>query len=340
MARTIVIGDIHACWNELQDLFAAVGLTDDDVVVSVGDLVDRGPDPSAVVRWFRERQNAIVVCGNHERKHVRKTMSYSQDITRLQLGPSYADHVAWMATLPYSWESDELVVVHAALIPGVPLAETPDDVLCGTTSGTERLEKRLGGRWWHELYDDPKPVVFGHHVVGPEPLIRDGRVFGIDTGACHGMRLTALVLPTFELVSVPARADHWRATKRAWQVPVLRERPWGGMAFEQLERKAADLAHGADADAIGFLDEVRGWATRLRTAIPALTLAADAEIARLVEQHGDDFARVAATHPASSTLLRRRAGRLSDDHLGCSGPDDVLRLARQLGVTLDVPGAP
>ena len=43
LPRTIIVGDIHGCYGELLDLCAAVGLNDDDTLVSVGDLVDRGP---------------------------------------------------------------------------------------------------------------------------------------------------------------------------------------------------------------------------------------------------------------------------------------------------------
>ncbi|MDP2309610.1 MAG: metallophosphoesterase [Pseudomonadota bacterium] len=347
MARTLIIGDIHGSWDELQDLFARVGLTDEDVVVSVGDLVDRGPAPGEVVAWFRGRANAVVVCGNHERKHVRGTMSHSQDITRLQLGAGYADAVAWMGTLPYWYETDAVRVVHAALIPGVPLAETPQDILCGTVSGEERLKKRLAaahpegthpegtpGPWWHELYDDPKPVVFGHHVV-EAPIVREGRVYGIDTGCVHGWSLTALVLPSFELVSVPSRGDRWREVRQAWQVPVLRERDWRGMTFEQIEKKLGDLSRGAEADTIAFLDGVRAWIADLRAAIPRLSAALDAQIGPLLVEHGEEgFARAASAHPAGVPLIQRKKGRLSDAHLGCATPGAVYHLAEALGVGL------
>jgi serine/threonine protein phosphatase 1 len=341
MSRTIVIGDIHGCFVELMDLFDRVGLGDDDTVVSVGDLVDRGPDTASVVGWFRARPGAVVVCGNHERKHVRGTLSYSQQIARLQLGPGYADAVAWMGRLPYHHETPEAIVVHAALIPGVPLAETPEDVLCGSAAGERKLEALLGGRRWHEVYEGDEPVVFGHHVVGPEPLVVRDRVYGIDTGACHGLRLTALVLPSFELVSVPARADHWPQVMRAWQVPVLRERDWASMPFEQIERKARELAReGEEGDVVQarqYLDGVLAWAAAVRAEIPALTERVDAEIARLREAHGPDadaFGRAAAAHPAGSTLLRRAAGKLGASSLGCARPADVLALAERLGVAL------
>lgn len=75
MGRTIIIGDIHGCFGELLELLDKVDLRPDDLLVSVGDLVDRGPAPGEVIRLFRERPNSAVVMGNHERKHVRGIFS-------------------------------------------------------------------------------------------------------------------------------------------------------------------------------------------------------------------------------------------------------------------------
>ena len=222
MQKTLIIGDIHGCHAELLELLAKAGIGDEDLVVSVGDLVDRGPEPGEVVDWFRARENSVVICGNHERKHVRGVLSYSQQITRLQIGARYEEQVRWMAGLPYHWEREDVRVVHWGLFPGVPLAEVPEDVRAGTASGDARLKERFGEGPWYEHYQDDVPVVFGHAVVGPEPLVIRDRIFGIDTGACHGMRLTGLLLPELKLISVPARRDHWAEVRNAWQAPVLR----------------------------------------------------------------------------------------------------------------------
>ena len=181
----LIIGDIHGCYAELLALLDVAGVGDDEVVVSVGDLVDRGPEPGAVVDFFRGRPGAVALCGNHERKHVRGVLSYSQQVTAAQLGDGYADAVAWMATLPYHLETEAVRVVHWGLYPGVPLADVPEDVRAGTTSGDGRLRARYGDRPWYELYDDPTPVAFGHAIMGAEPLVIDDRIFGLDTGACH-----------------------------------------------------------------------------------------------------------------------------------------------------------
>jgi len=331
--KTLIIGDIHGCHRELLDLCDRAAIGEDDLVVSVGDLVDRGPDPGAVIDFFRGRKNAVVICGNHERKHVRGVFSYSQQVTREQLGPGrYADDVRWMASLPYHWERPDVRVVHFGLYPGVPLADVPEEVRAGTTAGEERLAKRFGDRPWWDFYEDETPVVFGHAVIGPEPLVVRERVFGIDTGACHGMRLTGLVLPDRRLVSVPAREDYWARVRQQWQGAVRRALPWSTMTFEQIDKKLRGLADGELAGQ--GLAEVATWAAGLRAAIPDLRARLDAEVARLVEASGADFGRAAAAHPAASWLQRRRAGRLSDQHLGCGSPAQLTALARALGVTL------
>ena len=197
MARTVIVGDIHGCYEELVELLEVAGVRDEDLLISVGDVVDRGPRPLEVIELFRARARSLVLMGNHERKHVREVFSYAQQITRLQLGARYAECVAWMRTLPYYHETPEVRVVHAAMVPGVPLADQDEDVLAGTTSGEHKLAAQLGGGYWHERYHDATPIVFGHHVVGRDPLVTPNRVYGIDTGACHGGRLTALSVPDF-----------------------------------------------------------------------------------------------------------------------------------------------
>jgi serine/threonine protein phosphatase 1 len=200
VSRTVV-GDVHGCFDELSELLDAAELRPDDLLVAAGDVVDRGPAPGEVVRFLRKRPNTVVVMGNHERKHVR------------------GEHVR---------------VVHAAMLSGVPPAEQREEVLCGSTSGEKELAALFPEDHWHDHYADAKPVVFGHHIVGDEPMVRDGRIFGLDTGACHGGRLTALSVPDFTIHSVAAHADHWSAAKREWQLPVLRSRPWLDLTWAEL----------------------------------------------------------------------------------------------------------
>ncbi|MDQ3366549.1 MAG: metallophosphoesterase [Myxococcota bacterium] len=337
MARTLIVGDIHGCYQELLQLLDVAGLRDDDVLISVGDVVDRGPEPLAVIELFRSRPRSLVLMGNHERKHVREVFSYAQQITRLQLGERYAECVAWMKSLPYFYETPEIRIVHAAMVPGVPLAEQDEDILAGTTSGEHKLAAQLPSGHWHDHYTDPTPIVFGHHVVGRDPLITPNGVYGIDTGACHGWRLTALSVPDFTLHAVDARADHWAAVKAAWQLPVLAAKPWLTMSWSSFDAELARFG-AATGDARAYLDELAGWAHQLRTRAVELVAAAHATAERIEREVGRDrFTAAARAHPAAALIFQARSGRLDRASLMrvCSTPRKTYDLARQLGVAVE-----
>jgi serine/threonine protein phosphatase 1 len=347
--RTLIIGDIHGCYEELLDLFDAAALGAEDVVVSVGDLVDRGPKPAEVVKWFRERpsHSSIVLMGNHERKHVRNVLSYSQEITRVQFpsADAYADAVEWMKHLPYYWEIPGIVrVVHAALVPGVPLAEQDDAILSGTTSGEKKLSQLFPEGYWHERYSDDVPVVFGHHVTGPEPLVREGKVYGIDTGCCHGHRLTALSVPDFKLYSVPSRGgDYWKQTMRDYQVPVLRTRAWSTMSWAKIKAELDDHRdESVGFEATGYVAKIGAWAEGIRELIPKLL----DRVPVLYEELGRDDAGATATrgsaafaaaleaHPAKPLLFLWQRKKLTLDAVKtrCTTPQTTLDLAKKLGI--------
>ncbi len=120
--------------------------------------------------------------------------------------------------------------------------------------------------------------------------------------------------------------------RNEWQAPVLRTLAWPTMTFAQIDKKVRSLRDPEfDAE---VLERITTWAADLRGAIPQVRERLDAELARITDEAGEDFARVAATHPAGSWLLRRHSGRLSPEHLGCATPQQLLTLAASLGVQL------
>src|SRR5258705_11359845 len=68
MGRTIVVGDIHGCFDELIDLTRLVNLESDDRIVAVGDLIFRGPKSLQVLELFSTDPRFSSVIGNHDRK--------------------------------------------------------------------------------------------------------------------------------------------------------------------------------------------------------------------------------------------------------------------------------
>lgn len=202
-ARTLLIGDVHGCLDELRALVRKARLAPEDRVVLVGDLVAKGPDSLGVVELARE-QGWQAVLGNHD-AHLLAAKSGAHAELREAMP---AASLAWLEGLPplLQLEDHPVVVVHAGVVPGVPLAaQRRDDLLTMRTirpdgTASKRAED---GALWAPLWPGPQHVVFGHDAI--RGLQRHAHATGLDTGCVYGKSLTGLLLPEWELISVPAR---------------------------------------------------------------------------------------------------------------------------------------
>jgi hypothetical protein len=232
--RTIVVGDVHGCLPELDELLRLAEVDPaKDRLVFLGDLLDRGPDPVGVVRRAREL-GAECVLGNHEEKHLRyaahearrKTDRHHRNPVRFdpRRAAEHAalsrDDLAWIASLPrtlslgHGW-----VAVHAGFLPGRRIAAQPPDwiIRLRYVDAVGARVARLRGdggepgvRRWAQAWTGPERVVYGHHPQSLSEPRRDEpapgvRCVGIDTGCVYGGRLTALVLPDERIVQVASR---------------------------------------------------------------------------------------------------------------------------------------
>jgi serine/threonine protein phosphatase 1 len=78
-ARHFIIGDIHGCFDELMIVTRKIGRKADDMLISLGDIVDRGNKSKEVYHFFRNRPRSVVLMGNHERKHLNGVLNYQLD---------------------------------------------------------------------------------------------------------------------------------------------------------------------------------------------------------------------------------------------------------------------
>jgi hypothetical protein len=215
--RTVLVGDVHGCLDELEALLRVVGAdpTADDVIL-VGDLTAKGPDSRGVVQLCRER-GLRAVLGNHD----AKVLSLAE-AARLEPHPASDTHQAvadsltradwdYLQALPLLLElpSQTAIVVHGGLLPGVALTAQPRKYLLNLRSLTpdgQPSTRVKDGVPWASRWTGPEHVIFGHDAV--RGLQRHLHATGLDTGCVYGRRLTALVLPERKLVSVPAARSY------------------------------------------------------------------------------------------------------------------------------------
>ena len=332
--RTIVIGDIHGCYQELVELLTKVQLTDEDCLVALGDIVDRGADSVKVYNFLKNRPNTIVLMGNHERKHLHQTLSYSQEIVKLQFGQRYDEFLEWVSGLPYYYETESAVLVHAAVENGIPMEEQREEVLCGCTAGEKHLSKRYGDRYW-KLYSGEKPVIFGHHVVGDNALIVEGKVYGIDTGACHGSRLTALILPSFEVVQVQSPKDYWKEELVKWQLPVMEAKPWNSYKWEKIKAICHDFKDSRNPELTAFLVKKEQWMNDLLATAPEISRKVEEKLAELISIHGaESFKKQARNYSYASLLYKANSSGITTDFLQQTlrTPSEWLKVMEDLSV--------
>ena len=218
--QTLIVGDVHGCREELEDLLEESGWEEGDDLVLVGDLVAKGPDSLGVVR-LAQKLGARAVRGNHDQHCLKWWHARQAGAPLPQLKPAHqrvADALEeedwrWLAALPLWIELPEhdALVVHAGLVADLPLEDQdPYDLMNMRSILDDGTASRsyTEGTPWAALWPGPRLVIFGHDAV--RGLQNRSHAIGLDTGCVYGGWLTAVWLPRRDLVSVPARATYAR----------------------------------------------------------------------------------------------------------------------------------
>lgn len=221
--RLIVVGDIHGCYDELTELLARVKPAAQDTVVSVGDVVTKGPAAARCLDLWRDR-GYLAVRGNNEIKVLERArpilrffVRESGDVLRRK------DLLRTIASWPLviDFRKEGVTVVHGGFLPHMRV--TPEDVerekdvvpelrwirkRNGAWKPVPRERKRKDDVLWSEKWKGERFVVYGHTPVR-EPKF-DRCALGLDTGCVYGGKLTAAIYDAGEwtTVSVPAKREY------------------------------------------------------------------------------------------------------------------------------------
>lgn len=226
--RTIVVGDIHGCYDEFFALLEQIKFSEWDYLITTGDFVDRGPATWKVSEFFLNTPNAFSVLGNHERRVsgvIRKTIlpAWSQ-LHSLSKIPDeeWPPWASFFESLPAVIETTQVIVVHARLDPSKDIKYQDPYFTCAVGGKAITIEKDENGTpvWFYDFvnkHDVNKPICMGHVVYDRVVLIKD-KFYALDTGVVRGGSLTALILPSNDLVNVNTGINHFDISLREWNV--------------------------------------------------------------------------------------------------------------------------
>jgi len=194
--RILAIGDIHGEWDKFMSLYEKIHFNPaEDLLIFLGDYIDRGPKPLHVLDWMyehRNEKNMIMLRGNHEQMMLdyydydnKLWVFNGGDKGRKALAKQkenvFKDCLDFVQNLPLyhhmTYKGKEMFFCHAGVLPGIPLDEQDERDLLWI-----REE-------FYDVYDGDALVVVGHTPVTyldfpPEPLFfKDRNIVMVDTGS-------------------------------------------------------------------------------------------------------------------------------------------------------------
>jgi serine/threonine protein phosphatase 1 len=214
--RVFAIGDIHGCALELEALLRKIAPTPHDLIVFLGDYVDRGPNSQRVIDIILDLESqceVVALMGNHEHMFLdflERPESAGAGLFILNGGAStlasYAGpagsfdipetHIRFLKSLKlyHEVETNEggYFFVHAG-VPDVALSKLNPE-----THGPQLLWIRQP--FLMSRYHWEKIVVHGH-TPNIEPDVRPNRI-NLDTGCVYDGYLTAMELPSRRVIQV------------------------------------------------------------------------------------------------------------------------------------------
>ncbi|MFC2083423.1 metallophosphoesterase [Bacteroidota bacterium] len=215
-----VIGDIHGCYYTLVDLYHKIKDEYPDIdIYCVGDLVDRGNNSYEVVD-FIIKENILYTPGNHDYMFLH----FFKDSTSV-FARSWVFNGSETTLTSYEKHGEE-VFIHLDHIKSSPLFYNLDDCFISHAGISKQYEKELnnglenrldllenlilkdlitdhGVLWTRDsLLNLGKLQVVGHTKHQEITLDEDSHSVYIDTGACVGNKLSAIIINESEIVDV------------------------------------------------------------------------------------------------------------------------------------------
>lgn len=232
LKRMLAISDIHGDLKKFERLLELVQYNKDkDQLLLLGDFVDRGPSSKAVLDKVIQlkSEGAIALIGNHEKMMIdafhgdpmnlkrwyynggiKTLQNYGYEIEKddaeywyttdempdpIRMNDDIRTHIEILKELPFYYETDTHIFVHAGVHPETPIELTKPHTLVWI-----REE-------FYKAYNGDKTIVFGHTPTkhlhdSSDVYFGDNNIIGIDGGCAYGGRLYCLEVRSLKVFYV------------------------------------------------------------------------------------------------------------------------------------------
>ena len=222
------VSDIHGMYGKYLQLLNKIGFSNDDTLYIIGDLVDRGPEPMALLHDVMSRKNVVALAGNHDllaamflkklifggrkedldEKTIMDIFLWRQDGGANTLAdfrkltvPERQEIVDWLRELELYREveasGEAYVLVHAGLGQNADPARPLEDYdLSACLFERPNLTKAVYPDKFIVSGHTPTRLISGNPT--PDRIYRANRHIAIDCGCVFGGYLGAICLDTGE----------------------------------------------------------------------------------------------------------------------------------------------
>ena len=216
--KYFIVGDIHGCFNEFIKLLIEAKTHN---VVSVGDLIDKGPKIRETLLFFMSNTNSYTCMGNHENKFLRylignkvNTESLKETIEQTTSIDKYS-LALFLMTMPKMIKEGNNYIFHGGINPFKDLEDQKsEDLMYGRHFNPENseLEETKESKYWHEYINNNNPKVrstnrfFGHHYHSDIKVAHN--TYALDGHCVYGKELRACLMPSKKIITYKAKTQY------------------------------------------------------------------------------------------------------------------------------------
>lgn len=100
---TYVISDLHGHLCEFEQMLEKIHFSSDDYLYILGDVIDRGPDSTALLRKVMKMENVKLLPGNHELMMIQSILGYKADMSNLHISLDGDRTEIWLHSASRTW---------------------------------------------------------------------------------------------------------------------------------------------------------------------------------------------------------------------------------------------